>query len=145
MSVERQLASLLRVANEDLRGARLLAGGGNRNAIYLCAQAAEKIIKAVLTSEGKHAGIKHELGEMVQQVPDANPLRPALRDVEHLSAYLTAWRYPTTSGRISESPGGERLQEAIGRVAALLDAVVARFKVDLSSTDSPAGTTAPIR
>lgn len=41
MSVERLIGNLLRVAHEDLEGARLLARAGNRNAIYLCEQAAE--------------------------------------------------------------------------------------------------------
>lgn len=74
MSAELLIASLLRVAREDLEGARLLANAKNRNAIYLCEQAAEKVIRAVLTSEGVHAGIKHLLAEMVDRVPDANPL-----------------------------------------------------------------------
>lgn len=77
MSAELLIANLLRVAKEDLDGARLLSSGGNRNAIYLCGQAAEKIIRAVLTSEGKHAGIKHQLKEMIDLVPDENPLKPA--------------------------------------------------------------------
>lgn len=51
LSAEFLIANLLRVANEDLAGARLLASAGNRNAVYLCEQAAEKIIRAVLTSE----------------------------------------------------------------------------------------------
>jgi hypothetical protein len=33
------------------------------------------VIKAVLTSEGVHANIKHLLDEMVKRVPDANPLK----------------------------------------------------------------------
>lgn len=57
MSAELLIANLLRVASEDLDGARLLAASGNRNAIYLCEQAAEKVITAVLTSEAIHAGI----------------------------------------------------------------------------------------
>ena len=39
MSVELLVANLLRIAIEDLEGARLLAESGNRNAIYLCEQA----------------------------------------------------------------------------------------------------------
>ena len=61
MSVERLVANFLRIASEDLAGARLLAAAGNRNAIYLCEQAAEKIIRAVVSAEGKHAGIKHRM------------------------------------------------------------------------------------
>jgi HEPN domain-containing protein len=38
-----------------LDAAELLHAGKNRYAVYHCEQAAEKIIKAVLTSEGVHA------------------------------------------------------------------------------------------
>jgi HEPN domain-containing protein len=51
------IANMLRIAREDLDGASMLAPHGNRNAAYLCEQSAEKVIRAILTSEGKHAGI----------------------------------------------------------------------------------------
>jgi hypothetical protein len=41
MSAELLIANFLRIAAEDLEGARLLAAAHNRNAIYLCEQAAE--------------------------------------------------------------------------------------------------------
>jgi HEPN domain-containing protein len=72
VSAERVIANLLRIAREDLEGARMLNARGNRNAIYLCEQAAEKIIRAVLTSEKIHAGVRHQLDEMVNLLPDAN-------------------------------------------------------------------------
>ncbi|WP_346660328.1 nucleotidyltransferase domain-containing protein [Nannocystis pusilla] len=58
---------------EDLAGARLLAAANNRNAIYLCEQAAEKIIKAVLTSERLHglaaaARREHRLQDAIDKV-----------------------------------------------------------------------------
>lgn len=43
------IANTLRIAAQDLDAARILVEPGNRNAIYLCEQAAEKVIKAVLT------------------------------------------------------------------------------------------------
>jgi len=52
------IANLLRIAREDLEGARLLNTQRNRNAIYLCEQAAEKIIRAVLTSEKREKGFE---------------------------------------------------------------------------------------
>ena len=73
MSAERVIANTLRLAKADLDAAELLHAGKNRYAVYHCEQAAEKIIKAVLTSEGVHANIKHQLDDMVKQVPDANP------------------------------------------------------------------------
>src|SRR5262249_27715529 len=99
MSAERFIANTLRIAAEDLRGARLLRSAHNRNAAYLCEQAAEKLIRAVLTSEGKRAGIGHNLGEFVDLVPDENPLKPRLRGPERLGANppTTATRRPTAS------------------------------------------------
>lgn len=81
MSAERIIANTLRLAHADLEAAKLLHAGKNRYAIYHCEQAAEKIIKAVLTSEGIHANIKHQLDEMVKQIPDANPLKPLLKEI----------------------------------------------------------------
>lgn len=50
MSVALLVANLLRVANEVLEGAQALATIGNRNAVYLCEQAAEKVIRARVVS-----------------------------------------------------------------------------------------------
>jgi len=68
MNAEKVIAGYLRVASEDLQGAIALAKIPNRNAIFLCSQAAEKVIRAVLTSEGKHAGIGHQLDRMVDRI-----------------------------------------------------------------------------
>jgi HEPN domain-containing protein len=145
MSVELMIASLLRVAREDLAGAQLLAAATNRNAIYLCEQAAEKVIRAVLTSEGVHAGIKHFLADMVDQVPDENPLKPRLREIEYLAAYATTYRYPSAVGRIKVAPSASELELALARVGAALVAVAAAHQVDLERRDVPAGRPAPSR
>lgn len=145
MSAEAQIAGLLRLAAEDLRGARLLARDGNRNAIYLCSQAAEKVIRAVLTSEGEHAGIRHLLDEMVDQVPDDNPLKPSLRAVQHLGGYATSFRYPTTTGRILPSPSHEDIDRDAARIEEALRRAVAHFEVDLSDARKPAGNAHPMR
>ncbi|HVR85039.1 MAG TPA: HEPN domain-containing protein [Planctomycetota bacterium] len=145
MSAELLIGNLLRVAKEDLDGARTLSSAGNRNAIYLCEQAAEKIIRAVLTSEGKHAGIKHHLNEMVDLVPDVNPLKPALREIEHLGAFATSYRYPTPVGRIVSPPARRVFDENAAKVDTVLKAAISGFKVDLSQPNTPAGNATPIR
>jgi len=148
MSVELLISNFLRIAAEDLEGARLLAASSNRNAVYLCEQAAEKVIRAVVTSENQHAGIKHELAEMVDLIPDENPLKADLRAIEHLSQYATAYRYPVSSSktkRIPRPPTTDELREAIDNTATALRNAVLRFKVDLQRPDSPAGTSGPIR
>ncbi len=145
MSADLLIANMLRIAKDDLDGAIVLGARGNRNAVYLCEQAAEKVIRAILTSEGKHAGIKHRLDEMVDLVPDENPLKQSLREVEELSAYATAYRYPTSSGRIPEPPVGSELDVFLKRVEAALQEATARFAVDLSKKGRPAGNPGPIR
>lgn len=148
MSAELLIANFLRIASEDLEGALLLAAGQNRNAIYLCEQAAEKVIRAVITSEGLHAGIKHDLAEMVDAIPDENPLKADLRKIEHLSQYATAYRYPVSSSktkRIPRAPDSDELAELIGKTATALARVVTAFGVDLGRVDSPAATVGPIR
>lgn len=143
MSVEVRIASLLRVAAGDLTDARTLAGSGSRNAVYLAEQAAEKIIRAVLTSESIHPGIKHDLEGMVTSIPDANPLKPSLRDIQHLKDYATAFRYPTQQGRIQPLPPD--VDASIAKVQTALDEAVARFGVDLAKPDLPAARPKPIR
>lgn len=140
MSAERVIANTLRLARDDLDAARVLHAANNRYAIYHCEQAAEKIIKAVLTGEGVHANIKHQLDDMVKDVPEANPLKPLLKDIEHLAAYATTYRYATTSGNIKPSPDDKTLQADLAKVTAALSATATAFGVDLSKQDAPAKT-----
>src|ERR1700759_2530502 len=140
MSAELLIANFLRIAAEDLEGARVLSLHDNRNAIYLCEQAAEKLIRAVVTSEGKHAGIKHDLAEMVDLVPDENPLKSNLRAIEHLSQYATAYRYPVSSSRpkrIPRTPTAEDLRVAIDAATAALSNTIKHFQVDIDKPDTP--------
>lgn len=148
MSVERLIANFLRIAAEDLEGARILGAVDNRNAIYLCEQAAEKIIRAVVTSEGTHAGLKHDLAEMVDLIPDENPMKPCLRELEHLSRYATSFRYPVTSSaskRIVPAPSPPELAAAIAATAIALADALARFGVDLKHPDAAAKSRGPLR
>ena len=82
---------------------------------------------------------------MVDLVPDENPLKPILRDIEYLAAYATTYRYPTAAGRIKAAPAPEDLERAITRVASALDAVVEAFDIDLAQRDAPAAKSGPLR
>jgi len=143
--VNKVIASYVRVADEDLRGARTLFKDTNRNAIYLCSQAAEKVIRAVLTSENKHGGTGHNLVIMVNMVPDENPIKPLLRAIDSLGDYATAYRYPTTGGRMKEPPASEEFERLADCVDVALKEVAKRFEVDLADKDKPAGNADPIR
>jgi hypothetical protein len=101
-----------------------------------------------VTSEGKHAGIKHDLAEIVDLIPDENPIKPDLRAIEHLSQYATAYRYPVASSktkRIPGSPTAAELLDTLDKITAVLTKAVTCFKVELRRPDSPAGFIGPIR
>lgn len=146
MSAEVVIANYLRVASQDLEGARVLAqANNNRNAVYLCEQAAEKIIRAVLTSEGAHAGNRHHLDEMVDLVPDANPIKGLLRAIEHLAAFATAYRYPSPAGKVKPAPPAADLATYVREVELALNEAAARLGVALGSPNGPATMPGPIR
>lgn len=126
MSIEKVIAGFLRVAAEDLQGARALAKIANRNAIYLCSQAAEKVIRAVLTSEGTHAGVGHKLDRMVDSVPDVNPVKKILREIQGLEIYATSYRYPTTVGKLKPVPDLAEFERFADKVEMALQSLLAR-------------------
>jgi HEPN domain-containing protein len=107
------IANSLRLGKSALDGARSLAPSGNHYAAYLCEQGAELIIRAVLTSEKQHGNVRHDLEAMVDLIPDANPLKTALRELEPLASYATTYRYTTTAGRIPAQPTSQRLEAYI--------------------------------
>lgn len=103
------------------------------------------IANMLRTSEGKHAGIRHQLDAMVDLVPDENPLKPALREIDELTAYATAYRYPTPAGRIPDAPAANELATLIEKVEATLSETASRFGVDLDKKGTPARAPAPVR
>ncbi len=145
MSAELVIAGYVRIAKQDLDGARLLNTGANRNAAYLCEQAAEKLIRAVLTSEGIQAGIRHELPDMVATIPDANPVKALLRAIQDLDVYATAFRYPSPKGRVKNPPTPAEVDQYIAKIELALTELAARFVIDLSKLDGPARSVGPIR
>jgi HEPN domain-containing protein len=109
MSVPRRIAGLLTIATEDATGAVTLAATGNRNAAYLCQQAAEKLIKAVLLHAGMEAGAEHHLDVLIAKLPDGHPWKARLRVLDKYTPYATAYRYPGSSGRVPAAPDAKQV------------------------------------
>lgn len=126
MSADLVISGYVRIAKQDLDGARLLDRAANRNAAYLCEQAAE-------------------LPDMVAKIADENPVKPLLRAIEHLDAYATAYRYPSPRGRVKLAPTATEIDQDIVKIDAALVEIAARFAIDLSTLDGPAGKPDPIR
>lgn len=134
MSADRAGAAPLRIAASDLADARMLASVHSRNAPCLCSQAAEKIVKAVLTAEGIHAhrNVAHRIDLMVDLLPDANAYKVRFRKIERLASYATSYRYPTPTGRVPATPSPDELASLIDETDSLLRDVADRLGIDLT-------------
>ncbi|MGH6959622.1 MAG: HEPN domain-containing protein [Dongiaceae bacterium] len=129
MSEERRISAFLAVADADIEAARALARIANRNAAYLCQQAAEKLIKAVLQDRGIDFGTEHRL-DVLEKLPGNDPWR--LKPLESLTPFATTYRYPTPGGRIPAPPDLSVLETQI----VLIDGLPKTARAELSPRKS---------
>jgi HEPN domain-containing protein len=147
-NIDRFIANTLRIAKEDLEAAKTLANAGSRSAAYHLEQAAEKILKAIVTSELVEPiprKDQHNLSAFVAKIPDSNPLKPKCSDIADLSRYATSYRYTTSEGNIPKAPSANYVTDKINKISSLLTETAKRFEVDLDKQNTPAGKPDPIR
>lgn len=89
MSEERRISAFLAVADADIEVARALARIAKRNAAYLCQQAAEKLIKAVLQDRGIDFSTEHRLDVLIEKLPGDDPWKSKLKPLESLTPFAT--------------------------------------------------------
>lgn len=137
MSVELQIANYLRLAADDIDGADVLRKSDNRNDAYLAEQAAEKLLMALLTSEGIKPDRKdnHRLDVLRDLLPETNPFKERFRALTFLTRFATTYRYPKDGGRIPERPQQERLEVALAELRRLVTDLAGHFKVELQASD----------
>lgn len=95
---------------EDLAAAKQLAASVPRASAFHLQQAAEKLVKALLAAEGIHVGTAHDIASLVGRLPDGHEWRADLTELDTLSRYATAYRYPSSSGRIAPPPDRAALE-----------------------------------
>jgi HEPN domain-containing protein len=142
------IANYLRLASGDLRDARTLRASGGRNAAYLAQQAAEKLLLALLTSEGieRARSESHLLDVLAGKLPESNPLREDLAKIGFLSVFATTYRYPKQGGRLPVQPDWHRVDKALATLESILNRTVQHFGVDVGADDRlPASKGSPIR
>lgn len=119
--MERQVASLLALAREDLEAARLLRERHPRQAAFHLGQAAEKIIKAVLTKERIAFSTRHhQLGRLVDFLPAENIWRAELASFDRHTPATTMNRYPTPGGAVPQGFDPQALAAGIAEIEVLL-------------------------
>ncbi len=142
------IANNLRLAAGDLGDARVLRSNQSRNAAYLAQQAVEKLLLALLVSEGleRTRAESHRLDVLVEKLPLDNRLRGRLSELTYLTVFATTFRYPKDGGRLPAEPDWGRLDRSIALAAQLIDEASRHFGVDLMGSDRvPAGRIDPIR
>lgn len=110
-----------RVLREDIEAARRLTEGVPRASAFHLQQAAEKLVKALLSAEGIHVGTAHDIGELVGRLPDGHEWKADLAELDYLSRFATAYRYPSPSGRVAPPPPPTELERFIALIATLAD------------------------
>lgn len=108
----------LAIADVDLKAARNCLRGPEpttKAAAYHCQQAAEKLVKAALVAEGIHPPRSHNIGALVDLLPSGHPLRLPLSELERLTVYAVAYRYPI--GDILANPPEPSAAEAEAWIA----------------------------
>ncbi len=129
MSDSERIASLMALANDDLQAARLLLASVPRQAAYHLQQAAEKIVKALLVREGVDPGRIHQVGRLARELPSTHPLQKPLLEIDRLTVYGTAMRYPQASGHVPKSPSASQLSKDLKTVSALFAAACRHLKL----------------
>lgn len=128
----RFIASCLRLAAGDLKDTENLHRTGSRNDTYHLEQAVEKILKAIMTSEGLHIPRPeaHQLEIGVERLPDDHPLKADLMSIGFLTEYATTYRYSTDNGRIKHSLPADRFDKTLQMANSLLARAADHFQVD---------------
>jgi HEPN domain-containing protein len=110
-----------KVSDEDMAAARQLMTSVPRVSAFHLQQAAEKLVKAILSTENIHSGANHNIGQLVALLPDGHEWKADLMELDYLSQFATTFRYPSETGRIRPAPDTAKLAEFFELIAALTD------------------------
>jgi HEPN domain-containing protein len=116
--------SFISLAKEDLAVARKLLAGHPRHGAFCIEQAAEKLLKAVLTAEGiGFTTSHHQLGRLAEMLPAEHIWRADLMAFDSYTSYATASRYPRPGGGMPGTPSRETLEAALKDVRSLVSEI----------------------
>jgi HEPN domain-containing protein len=115
--------SFIALAREDLAVANRVLKDYPRASAFHLQQAAEKLLKAVLSAEGIAATAKHQLGDLAGQLPDDHIWRADLMAFDEYTPYATSLRYPKPGGGMPRTPPVDKLEKSLKEVASLVDEI----------------------
>jgi HEPN domain-containing protein len=113
--------SFIALAKEDLAVARKLLADHPRHSAFCLEQAAEKLLKAVLTVERiVFTTGHHQLGRLAEMLPTDHIWRADLMAFDSYTSYATAIRYPRPGGGMPGIPSREMLEAGVKEVSSLV-------------------------
>ena len=119
--------SFIELARQDIDAAKKLVREADHSgrAAFFVEQAAEKMIKAVLSVEGIiYPASHHQLGVLAALLPPDHEWRTDFSSFDAFTSFATKFRYPTSSGKLPINPAASDVSEYIEEVAAILDDVL---------------------
>ena len=121
----KEAAKWLQQATKDRNAAHVLVEAEPSRSVFFSQQAAEKAAKAFLTFHQIAFRKTHDLKDLGAQCVTADPtLGPLLHDVEDLTDYASAFRYPDAP----YEPDAAEAAEALTVAATLCDEVQRRIE-----------------
>ena len=114
MSAQRRIDAFFTLADRGLRTANVLFRENLfEDATLYVQQVVERVARALLTHAGIGFGTSHNLGQMAEALPLEHPFRERIRAFDAFSSAVTAFRYPTSTGRLQQPPQTGELRRAI--------------------------------
>lgn len=114
-------ASFVALAREDIAVARKLIDEHPRAAAFHVEQAAEKLLKAVLSAEAiVFSTGHHQLGRLAELLPADHLWRADLMAFDAYTSFATAMRYPRPGGDLPWPPSKAEIENAIKNVTSLV-------------------------
>lgn len=115
------VASFIALAKEDLAVARRLLAVHPRHSAFALEQAAEKLLKAVLTAESiSFTASHHQLGRLADLLPADHIWRADLMAFDSYTSFATATRYPRPGGGMPQVPSRDVLEAGLKEVSSLV-------------------------
>ena len=111
-------------------------GVDSTEAPLLLFYAAENLVKAVLESEDvpptlwRKASGNHQLGRMIDCLPDDCSIKDRLRVLDNLTPYATNHRYPSAEGKMPQLPKVEKIQEWYEATFEITEELFNHFKIN---------------
>jgi HEPN domain-containing protein len=121
MSAQRRIDAFFILADRGLRSANTLFREGQlEDAALFVQQVAERAARALLTNAGVQFGTSHSLDQMANALPAGHPFKERIQPFDTFSSAVTAFRYPTSTGRLQPPPSTDELREALVEVEQLV-------------------------